>query len=82
MSLAEKLDVLREGSASRIPEDKRAIMAKATADLRASDIINWVPKVGDTLPEFSLQNAHGVDVHAADLLAQGPLVLSVFRGTW
>ena len=82
MSLAEKLDAIREGSASRIPEDKRAIMAQATADLRASDVMNGVPKVGDTLLEFSLKNAHGVAVHSADLLSQGPLVLSVFRGTW
>ncbi len=82
MSLAEKLDAMREGSSKRIPADKRAIMGQATADLRASGILDGAAKVGDRLPEFSLRNAHGVEVHSADLLGQGPIVLSVFRGTW
>lgn len=82
MSLAEKLDALREASAGRIPADKRAIMSAATQRLRDSGIMAGVPKVGDSLPEFSLNNANGVEVHSADLLSEGPLVLSVFRGTW
>jgi len=82
MSLAEKLDAMREGASKRIPADKRAIMGQATADLRASGILDGVAKPGDRLPDFSLRNAHGVEVHSADLLGQGAIVLSVFRGTW
>ena len=82
MSLAEKLDAMREGSSKRIPTHKRAIMGQATTDLRASGILDKVAKPGDLLPEFSLRNAHGVEVHSADLLGQGAVVLSVFRGTW
>ena len=82
MSLAEKLDAMRKGSSKKIPADKRAIMGQATVDLRASGILDGVAKPGDRLPAFSLRNAHGVEVHSADLLGQGPVVLSVFRGTW
>jgi len=82
MSLAEKLDAIREAGAKRIPEDKRVIMARATADLRESGILNNVPKVGDRLPDFSLKNAQGVEIHSADLLSQGAVVLTVFRGVW
>ncbi len=82
MSLAATLDGLREASGKRIPAEKRAIMGQATADLRESGILAGVAKPGDRLPEFSLRNAYGVEVHSADLLAEGPLVLTVFRGTW
>ena len=82
MTLAEKLDALREGSAERIPADKRAIMSRATQDLRDSGIMNGVPKVGDRLPDFALMNARNEEVRSADLLSQGPIVLSVFRGSW
>ena len=41
-----------------------------------------VPKVGDPLPAFALKNVDGAEVRSADLLAQGAVVLSVFRGSW
>ncbi len=82
MSLAEQLDAMREASGKRIPADKRVVMGQATVDLRESGILHGVAKPGDRLPEFSLRNAHGVEVHSADLLGQGAVVLSVFRGTW
>ena len=57
-------------------------MHRATADLRASGILDRVIKVGDPLPPFALKNAFGQQVRSADLLATGPLVLTVFRGSW
>ena len=82
MSLAEKLDALREGAKKRVPEEKRAIMGRATADLRASGILDRVIGVGDGLPAFSLTNARGQPVQSADLLGTGAVVLTVFRGSW
>lgn len=80
MTLEAKLAELRAGS--KIPEDKRAIMAQATADLRDSGALDRTIKVGDALPDFSLTNAQGVEVHSGDLLDQGPVVVTVFRGVW
>ena len=57
--LAERLDTIRQGADKRIPPDKRAIMHRATGDLRASGILNGVIKVGDPLPPFALKNALG-----------------------
>jgi len=59
MSLAEKFDALREGAKKRVPEEKRAIMGRATANLRASGILDGVNGVGKLLPAFSLTNARG-----------------------
>ena len=82
MSLAEKLDALREGAKKRVPEKKRAVMGQATADLRASGILDRAAAVGSRLPGFSLTNAGGRMVQSADLLAMGAVVLTVFRGSW
>ncbi len=82
MSLEEKLAEIRAAGAKRIPEDKRAVMGRATQELRDSGIMDRVIKVGDALPAFSLANADGETVSSADLLARGPLVVSVYRGHW
>lgn len=82
MTLAAQLDAVREASAKRIPAEARADMGQATQDLRESGIMDGVPKVGDALPAFSLLNSQGKEVSSGSLLAQGPLVLTVFRGSW
>jgi hypothetical protein len=80
--LAERLDAIRQGADKRIPPDKRAIMHRATDDLRASGILDGVIRVGDPLPPFVLENAFGQEVRSSELLARGPLVVTVFRGRW
>ena len=62
MSLAEKLDEIRAGAVKTIPEDRLAIMHRATDDLRASGIMDQVLKVGDRLPDFALKNTEGDEV--------------------
>ncbi len=39
-------------------------------------------KAGDPIPDFMLPNAEGVLVSSAQLIADGPLVLSFYRGVW
>jgi hypothetical protein len=82
MSLEDQLAKIREAGAKRIPEDKRAILGKATQDLRDSGIMDGVIQAGDTLPPFVLQNSGGAEVRSADLLAKGAVVMTVFRGHW
>jgi hypothetical protein len=82
MTLAERLTEIRQGADKRIPPDKRAIMHRATDDLRSSGILDGVIKVGDRLPRFALNNAFGREVCSPELLASGPIVVTVFRGTW
>ena len=80
MSLEAKLAELRAGS--KIPAEKKAIVAQANQDLLDSGALDRTIKVGQSLPDFSLQNANGVEVHSSDLIDQGPLVVTVFRGVW
>lgn len=82
MSLADKLDEIRAASATRIPEEKRAVMGRATQELRESGILDQVIRVGDGLPPFALPNQSGAIVSSDEALARGPMVLTVFRGSW
>jgi peroxiredoxin len=41
-----------------------------------------VLKVGDNAPEFELENVDENVIRLKDLLANGPLVLSFYRGRW
>ena len=82
MSLKEKLGATRALSESRVPADKRAIMERATADLRASGLLQRVAAVGQIAPGFAAPNYDGRIVSSKELLANGPLVLSFFRGAW
>jgi hypothetical protein len=82
MSLADKLAEIREFAKSRIPPAALAVMARATADLRDSGILANVIRPGQSLPDFALAGARGNVVRSPELLAHGPLVITVFRGQW
>ena len=82
MALSVRLKAIYAGAATRIPADKRAIMAEATKIQRESGILDGVIKAGAKLPAFSLSNQAGQTVTSAALLAQGQVVLTVFRGVW
>lgn len=64
------------------PREAIETMHRATAELKASGIEDRVLKVGDRAPEFTLFNQDHVEVSSPNLLRQGPLVVSFFRGHW
>ncbi|MFZ0704739.1 MAG: hypothetical protein WAM71_03985 [Candidatus Korobacteraceae bacterium] len=64
------------------PHDAIEIMHRATAELKASGIEDRALQVGDRAPSFTLFNQDHVQVASADLLLEGPLVVSFFRGHW
>jgi len=82
MSLKEKLEATKAASAGRLPDEKRAVMARSVADLRQSGIIERSKGVGQTAPGFALPNHDGAMISSSDLLSKGPLVVSFFRGAW
>lgn len=86
-SLQSRLDEFKQAFESGAPPynaTPEAIekMHRATAELKASGIEHRALKTGDYAPEFSLFNQDHVQVSAADLLREGPLVVSFFRGHW
>jgi hypothetical protein len=57
-------------------------MHRATAELRASGIEEAALKVGHRAPRFILFNQDHARFASSDLLREGPLVVTFFRGHW
>jgi peroxiredoxin len=81
MSLDEQLRQLRERAAA-LPEERRRVMEDAARELAASGVAARALKVGDSVPDFALPNQRGETVQFADLVRQGPVVISFYRGGW
>lgn len=77
-SLTETLAAWRE----KIGEPFRTANDAVVGHLIAIDAAANALKAGDAFPDFVLPNAEGELVYSADLFAQGPVVLSFYRGIW
>ena len=82
MSLAEILDRTRAAAAAKRSAEVTAALRQATEDLRSSGALDRVVKVGEPMPAFELPNQAAARVSSAALLANGPLVVTFYRGRW
>ncbi|CAE6765257.1 Thiol-disulfide oxidoreductase ResA [Paraburkholderia domus] len=87
MSLQARLDAFKAdfkgGKAPYFaPQEIHPIMERATAELVASGQAARALKAGDVAPEFTLNDPEGKPVSSVDLLKQGALVISFYRGVW
>ena len=76
--LQPQLDAIRAGFEPQVPADALAVMHRSNDDLREQASVA-VP-AGSALPAFELPSVAGTTVRSDDLLAGGPLVVSLFRG--
>jgi Redoxin len=65
-----------------VPRSVIDTMHRATEELSASGAAARALKAGDATPPFVLKDPDGKLVSAAELLAQGPLAVSFYRGVW
>ena len=82
MGLQDKLDEYKKSFLEKAPQEAVAVMQRATKDLKNSGILDKVLKVGESAPEFSLPDEKGNRLALKSLLAQGPVVISFYRGVW
>ncbi len=82
MKLQEQMDALTKSFVEQAPEQALETMVRSSEKLRDSGIASRAVKVGDKAPDFSLRNTSGTEVGLSTLLANGPVVLSFFRGRW
>lgn len=82
MSLADQTAALTQKSMTMFSDDVKAVYGKnqkhAEAQLSADDALG----VGDSAPMFELPDAHGNPVSLAEVLENGPVVISFYRGAW
>ena len=82
MKLQEQMDAFKKSFVEQAPEQALEIMNRADERLRDSGIANRAVKVGDKALDFSLSNTSKIEINLSALLANGPVVLSFFRGRW
>jgi len=84
-SLQERLDAFKKSFESgappySAPHEAIETMHRATEELRATGLEERAFKVDDHAPSFTLFNLDHLQVDSADLLRQGPLVISYAAG--
>ena len=80
--LRDKLNEMKAASAAKVPPQTLAIMQQAKETLAASGILDKCIKVGDKLPEFTLNDSSGKPISLMELRQQGPVLLTIYRGIW
>lgn len=81
MSLQRKLVALREQIHQRLG-DNFNIFTRQLTELKSEGIAERALQVGHLAPRFVLPDAYENLVSLAELLQQGPVVLSFFHGEW
>jgi hypothetical protein len=82
MKLQDQLNQLKTSFEEKAPPEALEVMQRATSDLRNSGILDQVLTVGDTAPEFELENTRGERIRSKDILSDRLMVLTFYRGKW
>jgi peroxiredoxin len=87
MTLQAKLDAFKADFEAgkppyNVPHSVIEIMHRATQELIASGAAQRALKVGDQAPSFALKDPEGKAVSSSALLADGPAIVSFYRGVW
>jgi len=80
--LADSLNAKRTTFEERATDEKKRIYAEGIAAVENSGILRSAKQVGDTVVFFTLPNASGAPVELKQLLTNGPVVLTWYRGGW
>ncbi|WP_089100228.1 peroxiredoxin-like family protein [Streptomyces hyaluromycini] len=81
-SVNAELRALNEVRHQYIPAEMRQVMDRAGQELADSGQARRALTVGDRAPHFTLPSASGATRNLDDLLAEGPVVLTFYRGAW
>lgn len=82
LTLKEQLEEYEAIAREKIPEAMKQTMISATNKLRKSNMESDFLKVGDKAPDFDLDSFEGVEYDLYDMLENGPVVISFYRGGW
>ena len=81
MTLQEELNAVHSDFMAQMP-DVAGQFDEDTNELVRQGVGTTGPQVGDSAPDFELPDQLGRTVRTVDLRADGPLVISFYRGNW
>lgn len=82
MSLAPQLSAVYDNFQKNAPAQISQTINTANSDFEYAFKTQSIIKVGDKLPSFALNDALGKEVTSTELLKNGPLLISFYRGEW
>jgi peroxiredoxin len=82
MGLKQELDAFKAQFVQTAPAGRFALYTAKIEELRQSFARDNAITEGDIAPDFSLPDAKGGSVTLSALLAQGPTVITFYRGGW
>lgn len=82
MNLDSELRAVSAAAQAKASSEVLATLQAAQDSLSGSGIAGRALQPGEPLPDFELPDATGRRVALRDLLAQGPVLLSFYRGEW
>ena len=82
MTLEMQIKKLQEEMLPMIPADVLTLLLSKTQELVNSGISEKAFKKGDKIPKIILPNALNKTINVNELLNDGPLVISFYRGGW
>lgn len=82
MILQEKLNNYKAEKMLNRPNNIQQIMVKESNRVNDLSLLDSTPKVGEELENFNLINALENNVELTELLYDGPIVITFYRGGW
>ncbi len=80
--LKSQLEARARESAAKTPEATKTAYAAGIKAVEESGVVKTAKQVGEQAPDFTLGNAQGKPTALRNLLKQGPVVLTWYRGGW
>ncbi|WP_216901526.1 peroxiredoxin-like family protein [Nocardia alni] len=81
-TIREQSDQLKAAAAENLPADVRAVFDRSVQGFIDEGIPAAAIAAGDTVDNFTLEDATGASVSLDDLVADGPAVIVFYRGGW
>ena len=81
-TLQQQLDALNKRLSKTMNPAFLKNINEAISEINSSELIANAKNEGDQAPDFTLPDATGKQVHLYDLLKNGPVVLTWYRGNW
>jgi len=80
--LTAQLNAVKLNFYQSAPEEVTSAIQEASKQVDPVAMVAKALRVGAKAPDFTLPNASGKDVTLSELLKDGPVVLSFYRGAW
>jgi peroxiredoxin len=81
-TLQQQIEAFQAQLAKQLPAEMLSELAKSSAALMQTGIAQQSVKAGEQAPDFTLPDVFGNEVTLSELLKQGPVVVTFYRGEW